>query len=377
VIQTCKQCGAINQSSAENCCFCNARLSIEAEQAALGVSNPSAGNGAESNYKINESPALQPAWRSEVKSRLRTYRERRRRSGGDESQTALEFEQESGDSAGPETDDTQGYGILDGPDFPSPEQAAFEQQEQHGRRPGDPFDDGKETPATHIEEQYEDPLQATLAAASALMHEESPAEAAEQEDPFQQLLIDVSRPPEVEPEAAAEKPAISYGDANPIHDSTLYPVGELRIRRRAGMLDAAVLFLSYAGILALFAAFGGRLAPVRLDALVCGSMALLLYAQYFTLFTMLGGATPGMLLTGLRVVSFDGSAPEPRQLMLRSLGYVISGGMAMLGFLWAFWDEDHLSWHDRISQTYLISAESVGKPASAAEAHDGSPLAHL
>ncbi len=27
----------------------------------------------------------------------------------------------------------------------------------------------------------------------------------------------------------------------------------------------------------------------------------------------------------------------------------------MLGFLWALWDEDQLSWHDRISQTFVTT----------------------
>jgi uncharacterized RDD family membrane protein YckC len=79
----------------------------------------------------------------------------------------------------------------------------------------------------------------------------------------------------------------------------------------------------------------------------------LFYAQYFALFTIFGGSTPGMMVRGLRVVSFDGGAPTSRQMAWRSFGYIISAGTCFLGFLWALWDEDHLSWQDRISQTYL------------------------
>jgi uncharacterized RDD family membrane protein YckC len=197
------------------------------------------------------------------------------------------------------------------------------------------------------------------------------------EEPIQQLLIDVSRPPEVQSDWSSARTANSYekGDDHP--ESVLFPVGELRVRRRAGLVDALVLLTSFAGILGLFAAFGGRLAPVRTDAFICGSIGLLLYLQYFTLFTIMGGATPGMMVTGLRVIGFDGTAPQPRQLILRSLGYLISGGMGMLGFLWAFWDEDHLTWHDRISQTYLVSAEELARQATSAEAQDGLPLTHF
>jgi uncharacterized RDD family membrane protein YckC len=75
-------------------------------------------------------------------------------------------------------------------------------------------------------------------------------------------------------------------------------------------------------------------------------------------------------------VGFNGSAPAPRQLILRSFGYLISAGMGLLGFLWAFWDEDHLTWHDRISQTYIVSTEDMAKAVSANEAQDDPPLAH-
>jgi len=37
----------------------------------------------------------------------------------------------------------------------------------------------------------------------------------------------------------------------------------------------------------------------------------------------------------------------------------------MLGFLWSAWDEHGLSWHDRISQTYITYAEPEGEPVIA------------
>ena len=86
----------------------------------------------------------------------------------------------------------------------------------------------------------------------------------------------------------------------------------------------------------------------------------LLYAQYFTLFTYFGGSTPGMMLCKLRVVSFDGTDPTSEQLLWRSFGYMVSAGTGALGFIWALWDEEHLTWQDRISQTYLTQLLSDG-----------------
>ena len=54
--------------------------------------------------------------------------------------------------------------------------------------------------------------------------------------------------------------------------------------------------------------------------------------------------------------------PETRQLLWRSFGYVLSGATLTLGFLWALWDEDHFTWQDRISQTYITAATPVANP---------------
>ncbi len=147
----------------------------------------------------------------------------------------------------------------------------------------------------------------------------------------------------------------------------LFPVASLPERRRAALLDFALLIFSYGGMLALFTALGGRIGLNRLDLVVCGATLALFYAQYFALFTIFGGSTPGMMIRGLRVVSFDGGVPTSRQMAWRSFGYLVSAGTCLLGFMWALWDEDHLCWQDRISHTYLTSVEEVGSSSPAAK----------
>jgi RDD family len=63
-----------------------------------------------------------------------------------------------------------------------------------------------------------------------------------------------------------------------------------------------------------------------------------------------------MQIRGLSIVRLDGSLPETKQLLWRSFGYLLSGATLMFGFLWAIWDEDHFTWQDRISQTYITAA---------------------
>jgi len=139
----------------------------------------------------------------------------------------------------------------------------------------------------------------------------------------------------------------------------LYPVASLAERARAALLDAGLLLFSYGGMLALFIVLGGHLGLNKIDMSVTGATLVLFYAQYFALFSIFGGSTPGMISRRIRVVSFDGSVPNPRQMAWRSFGYLVSAGTCFLGFLWALWDEDSLCWHDRISQTYLTPMERV------------------
>ncbi len=127
----------------------------------------------------------------------------------------------------------------------------------------------------------------------------------------------------------------------------------------AAIVDVGLLLFSYGGMLALFTVLGGHIGFNKLDLAVTGATLALFYAQYFALFTVFGGSTPGMMLRGLRVVSFDGSMPTSRQMVWRSFGYLISAGTCFLGFVWALWDDDQLCWHDRISQTYLTPNQNV------------------
>jgi uncharacterized RDD family membrane protein YckC len=137
------------------------------------------------------------------------------------------------------------------------------------------------------------------------------------------------------------------------------PVASLRHRQRAAALDALFIGLTSAGFLGLFHALGGQIAFDKMDLVVYGAVLYLFYSQYFFLFTTLAGASPGMQLAGLSCVRLDGSLPDTRQLLWRGFGYLLSGATFFLGFLWAVWDEDHFTWQDRISQSYITAADPL------------------
>jgi len=188
-----------------------------------------------------------------------------------------------------------------------------------------------------------------------------------------------SRKPE-RVEIRVSQPALDFAahDRSRFHpNSALVPVADLAERRRAGLLDALFLILAYLGFVSLFRSLGGHFAFGKMDAIVSAAAFFLFYASYFAIFTIFGGYTPGMQLRRLTVVNADGAPPSFRQLFWRSFGYVLSGGILLLGFLWSLWDEDRLTWQDRISQTYVTASAPIIETNSLDSAPPGQrSLAH-
>ena len=182
------------------------------------------------------------------------------------------------------------------------------------------------------------------------------------EKPDGRMEIDVSSPPA----PRNDNPASHQLERTETYGS--YPVATLEERRFAAAVDVACLVFAYGGFLALFGSLGGQFTLSKLSAAVYGLTFTIVYLQYFALFTIFGGTTPGMMFRGLQVTSFTGDAPTPRQMLLRSAGYILSAGTLFLGFFWAWWDEDALTWHDRLSHTYLSALpthEDLKSPAMA------------
>ncbi len=178
------------------------------------------------------------------------------------------------------------------------------------------------------------------------------------------MIIDVSLPPD----ADALSPALAPGEERKSLPG-LHPVASIDDRRLAAVIDLVCLLFAYGGFLTLFGSLGGQFTLSKLSAAVYAIAFAIVYLQYFALFTVFGGTTPGMMMRGLQVVDFSGEPPTPRQMLLRSAGYVLSMGTFFLGFLWALWDEDELTWHDRLSRTYLSVAQTFADIESSSIAH--------
>lgn len=126
-----------------------------------------------------------------------------------------------------------------------------------------------------------------------------------------------------------------------------------------GMIDAFVLLLA-AGVFSLiFWRAGGHLSPDTFNLAIVALMAILVALTYFGAFTALTSTTPGLLWLGIEVRSLQGGPPTLRQSFWRAFGYLVSASALLVGFVWALVDSEGLTWHDRMSDTFLAPADSA------------------
>jgi uncharacterized RDD family membrane protein YckC len=81
---------------------------------------------------------------------------------------------------------------------------------------------------------------------------------------------------------------------------------------------------------------------------------------YFTYFEgSSSGQTIGKRAMSIRVVDAATSAPVgPGRAALRYLGKLVSGIALFVGYLWAIWDQEHQTWHDKIAGTYVVPVDA-------------------
>ena len=68
------------------------------------------------------------------------------------------------------------------------------------------------------------------------------------------------------------------------------------------------------------------------------------------------GWSPGKRVVGLRIVREEGGPPGPSRGFGRSVGAVVSDLLLGLGYLWALWDRNNQTWHDKLAGTYVVLA---------------------
>lgn len=135
-----------------------------------------------------------------------------------------------------------------------------------------------------------------------------------------------------------------------LQDLQLAPIGR---RLVAPLVDGALIAAILLGPALVAANRFGHSRPTKIDEIGAVVAVLFVGMLYHALCLLLAGATPGMNLTGISLCTFDGQIPTRDQLRSRLGALLLSIVPVGLGIAWALFDEDHLSWHDRLSKTYL------------------------
>lgn len=93
--------------------------------------------------------------------------------------------------------------------------------------------------------------------------------------------------------------------------------------------------------------------PLGAAMMFYAPIPVLIGIAYKLAFALNGQATLGVQALHLRVVSFDGQRPTIMQRIVRVFMGILSFVAAGLGLLWAVTDEESLTWHDMVTQTFL------------------------
>ncbi|MBZ0299461.1 MAG: RDD family protein [Anaerolineae bacterium] len=126
------------------------------------------------------------------------------------------------------------------------------------------------------------------------------------------------------------------------------------------------------------ASFGSRFVAYLIDGFVISLVGGLVvgttrHAESFALSTLVGfiyywyfwtqrdGQTPGKAIMHIRVIKTSGEPMTAGDVIVRMVGYWISGMFFALGFLWAAFDSRGQGWHDKIAGTYVVEAEPEEK----------------
>jgi uncharacterized RDD family membrane protein YckC len=130
------------------------------------------------------------------------------------------------------------------------------------------------------------------------------------------------------------------------------PLGD---RLMAGIVDASLVLAAFLLFVLVFVACTAH-PPAGKAAVAGAGIALFgLSVLYQWLFFSYSDATPGMRYAKIALCTFDDDNPTRKAMQSRVGALLLSAMPLGLGFLWSFFDEDHLGWHDRMTRTYQRS----------------------
>jgi hypothetical protein len=123
-------------------------------------------------------------------------------------------------------------------------------------------------------------------------------------------------------------------------------------RSMAAVVDGALILAMFLVVAVGVATQVKTFPSMKATELISVAALLVLGGLYQVLFFALGQATPGMQYAHLSLCTFEDQKPTQDQLRSRLWALLLSVLPLGLGVAWVIFDEEHLSWHDRLSGTY-------------------------
>jgi uncharacterized RDD family membrane protein YckC len=133
------------------------------------------------------------------------------------------------------------------------------------------------------------------------------------------------------------------------------PIADMPLRIMAAVADCGVPLIGVALFAATFHFMGQELVFTSQMMLSYLAITIVISLLYRVLFCLGNGDTAGLQWLGLRVLDFDGRVPTRKQRFQRLAGGCVGVLAVGLGLLWSLFDEERLTWHDHMSQTFPTS----------------------
>ncbi len=130
------------------------------------------------------------------------------------------------------------------------------------------------------------------------------------------------------------------------------PVAPAMMRVEAALIDGAIMLVPLILGLGLFLYEGGHVVLNKGTAPFWLAVLCTVPILYKLLWSWAGRDTVGLSSMGLRIVDFDGNPPTRERRYQRAAASFISLLAAGIGLVWALVDEDALTWHDHMSNTF-------------------------
>jgi uncharacterized RDD family membrane protein YckC len=133
---------------------------------------------------------------------------------------------------------------------------------------------------------------------------------------------------------------------------------ELDARQRFVFRKIVAFFIDYFFLVFMVGFLIGFLGAIY-DVFQLGESALFIIVAisailYFTGMWATLGATVGLKIVGLKIISLDGRTITPKEALIRFAVWVVSNVFGCIGFFWILFDKDKLSLADKVAKTVVV-----------------------